>query len=95
MIENGLLDEVKVLYPNKELNALQTVGYKELFQYIDDIITFDEAISEIKKNTRRFAKRQGTWYRKDKDIEWFEYPISPEDVIDYIKLLIMENKNRG
>lgn len=95
MLENGLLDEVKILYPNKELNALQTVGYKELFQYLDNIITLDTAISEIKKNTRRFAKRQGTWHRRDKDIEWFEYPISLDDVIDHIKPLMVENKNRS
>tara|TARA_A100000171_G_C2140025_1_gene154325 strand:- start:5079 stop:5996 length:918 start_codon:yes stop_codon:yes gene_type:complete len=78
MMENGLLEEAKTLYPNKDLNALQTVGYRELFQYFDGTISKEEAISEIKKNTRRFAKRQGTWFRKNKAIEWFNYltPIS-------------------
>ena len=73
MIEEGLLDEAKKLYPFKDLNALQTVGYKELFHFFDGNWGLDFAISEIKKNTRRFAKRQGTWFRKDKEIKWFDY----------------------
>ncbi len=72
-IANGLIDEAKKVYPHKELNALQTVGYKELFNYFDGTWTLDFAISEIKKNTRRFAKRQLTWYRKNEDIIWFDY----------------------
>ena len=64
MLENGLIDEAQKLYPNKELNALQTVGYKELFSFFEEKITKDEAIQEIKKNTRRFAKRQLTWFKK-------------------------------
>lgn len=73
MMQNGLLDEAKKLYPNKHLNALQTVGYRELFNYFDGEFTLDFAISEIKKNTRRFAKRQVTWFKKDLDIHWFDY----------------------
>lgn len=73
MIANGLIEEAKKVYPHKELNALQTVGYKELFNYFDGTWTLDFAISEIKKNTRRFAKRQLTWYRKNEDIIWFDY----------------------
>ncbi|MCK5815582.1 MAG: tRNA (adenosine(37)-N6)-dimethylallyltransferase MiaA [Flavobacteriaceae bacterium] len=73
MMQNGLLEEAKALYPHKELNALQTVGYRELFSYFDGKIDLNFAISEIKKNTRRFAKRQGTWFRKDTEIEWFDY----------------------
>ena len=64
MMEDGLLEEVKALYPYKHLNALQTVGYKELFDYIDKKISLKTAIEEIKKNTRHFAKRQITWFNK-------------------------------
>ena len=73
MIENGLLEEAKSLHPNKQLNALQTVGYRELFSYFDNEITFDFAVSEIKKNTRRFAKRQLTWFKRNSDTIWFDY----------------------
>jgi len=73
MMEQGLLDEVKQLLKHKELNALQTVGYKELFLYLENKMTLEEAIEEIKKNTRRFAKRQLTWFRKDPEILWFDY----------------------
>ncbi len=85
MMENGLLSEAEVLYPQKNLNALQTVGYKELFRYFDGEITLDFAIAEIKKNTRRFAKRQGTWFRKDKEIMWFDFQEDTESIIQYIK----------
>ncbi len=73
MMENGLAEEAKKLFKYKNLNALQTVGYKELFKYFEGEYTLDFAIAEIKKNTRRFAKRQLTWYRKDKEILWFDY----------------------
>ena len=85
MISEGLLAEAKLLYPHKELNALQTVGYRELFAHIDGTTSLDEAISEIKKNTRRFAKRQGTWFRKNKKIEWFDFKTEPEEIVRYIK----------
>ncbi|MEH6406817.1 MAG: tRNA (adenosine(37)-N6)-dimethylallyltransferase MiaA, partial [Leeuwenhoekiella sp.] len=65
MLENGLMKEAQGLIEHKNLNALQTVGYRELFEYFDGLITKEKAIEEIKKNTRRFAKRQLTWYRKD------------------------------
>jgi tRNA dimethylallyltransferase len=73
MIENGLLEEAKILSPNKSLNALQTVGYRELFSYFDEDFTKEFAISEIKKNTRRFAKRQLTWFKRDENTLWFDY----------------------
>ncbi|KGL63676.1 tRNA (adenosine(37)-N6)-dimethylallyltransferase MiaA [Polaribacter sp. Hel1_85] len=73
MIENGLLEEAKKLHQYKDLNALKTVGYRELFSYFNGEFTKEFAISEIKKNTRRFAKRQGTWFRKDESILWFNY----------------------
>ncbi|WP_178988098.1 tRNA (adenosine(37)-N6)-dimethylallyltransferase MiaA [Winogradskyella schleiferi] len=84
MIENGLIDEVKSLSPYKHLNALNTVGYKELFQYLEGDWTLDFAISEIKKNTRRFAKRQLTWFRKDDAIKWFDFETDVEEIIQYI-----------
>ncbi|THD67792.1 tRNA (adenosine(37)-N6)-dimethylallyltransferase MiaA [Robertkochia marina] len=80
MMEAGLLEEAERLFPYRELNALQTVGYKELFEYMDGKATLEEAVSEIKKNTRRFAKRQLTWLRKDPDINWFEYDTDPQEV---------------
>lgn len=85
MIQNGLLDEAKNLFKYRDLNALQTVGYKELFKYFENEWTLDFAISEIKKNTRRFAKRQGTWFRRDTTIKWFDYKKSKEDIIKYIE----------
>ncbi|MDN3494001.1 tRNA (adenosine(37)-N6)-dimethylallyltransferase MiaA [Winogradskyella bathintestinalis] len=84
MIENGLLDEVKALLPYRNLNALNTVGYKELFQYFDGNWTLEFAISEIKKNTRRFAKRQLTWFRKDDSIRWFDFKTDVDEIITYI-----------
>ncbi|MDY7394226.1 tRNA (adenosine(37)-N6)-dimethylallyltransferase MiaA [Aureibaculum sp. 2210JD6-5] len=89
MIENGLLKEAKKLFKHKELNALQTVGYKELFKYFEEEYTLDFAIEEIKKNTRRFAKRQLTWYRKDEDILWFDYKEKPEKIVDSLNRLIV------
>ena len=73
MIDNGLIEEAKTLYAHKELNALQTVGYRELFSFFDGNFTKEFAISEIKKNSRRFAKRQLTWFKRDKNILWFDY----------------------
>ena len=72
MLENGLLIETQTLFPHKGLNALQTVGYRELFNFFEGKTSLDFAIEEIKKNTRRFAKRQYTWFHKNKDINWFE-----------------------
>ena len=80
MLENGLLEEAKKLEEHKTLNALQTVGYKELFSFFDETFTKDLAISEIKKNTRRFAKRQITWFKRDEKTLWFDY-LTKIDVI--------------
>lgn len=85
MINAGLVEEARTLYPQKQLNALQTVGYRELFSYFDGKISIEEAIEEIKKNTRRFAKRQGTWFRKNEAIQWFSHDSNPETIINYIK----------
>lgn len=84
MMENGLLDEAKSLYPHRYLNALQTVGYKELFQYIDGEISLEFAVSEIKKNTRRFAKRQLTWLNKEQDIHWFDFQTPHQQITDKV-----------
>ncbi len=84
MMEQGLLDEVKRLLPYRDLNALQTVGYHELFTYLDGKCSLEEALEKIKQNTRRFAKRQLTWFRKDTDITWFEPGQTPE-IIRYVE----------
>ncbi|MFO7720023.1 MAG: tRNA (adenosine(37)-N6)-dimethylallyltransferase MiaA [Gillisia sp.] len=93
MMAEGLLEEVKNLYPKRELNALNTVGYKELFAFLDGNFTLDEAIAEIKKNTRRFAKRQLTWFRKDKNIHWFDYKTSSEEIIAFVKAEIERTRD--
>lgn len=84
MMENGLLEEAKKLHSYKYLNALQTVGYRELFAYFDGEISLDFAVSEIKKNTRRFAKRQLTWFRKDENILWFDFKTDCKTIIEKI-----------
>lgn len=84
MIENGLVEEARALYPKRDFNALNTVGYKELFEYFEGKTDLETAISEIKKNTRRFAKRQLTWFRKDSEIQWFEFDEQPEKIIENI-----------
>jgi len=84
MMDAGLLNEVKKLYPHKKLNALQTVGYKELFEYIEAQSTLEFAVSEIKKNTRRFAKRQLTWLRKNNGILWIPYDGEPNQVLQMV-----------
>lgn len=86
MIDSGLLEEAKKLYPNKHLNALQTVGYRELFDYFDGKISLEFAIEEIKKNTRRFAKRQLTWFKRNPDIQWFDYQTPISEIVASIKL---------
>ena len=85
MIANGLLEEAKNLYENKNLNALQTVGYRELFSFFDGTISKEFAIEEIKKNTRRFAKRQLTWFKKDEQIHWFDYTSDISSIIKCIE----------
>lgn len=84
MLKNGLLDEAKNLYPNKDLNALQTVGYREFFNYFDTTFTKEFAIAEIKKNTRRFAKRQLTWFKRNTDTIWFDYLTDVESIFSTI-----------
>ena len=88
MIQDGLLEEVETLLGKQGLNALQTVGYKELFNYFNKEWPLDFAISEIKKNTRRFAKRQLTWYRKNESVKWFDYLTPVEEITTYINKTI-------
>ena len=91
MLTEGLLQEAKSLYPNKELNALQTVGYRELFSYFDKEFSLEFAIEEIKKNTRRFAKRQLTWFKRSENTQWFDYLSPVNDILTAIESL--KNKN--
>ena len=88
MMNEGLLEEAKNLYPNKALNALQTVGYRELFTYFDGDFTLPFAIEEIKKNTRRFSKRQLTWFKRNEVTKWFDYATDRKEIINYIENLL-------
>ena len=83
MMADGLLDEARALYPMRQMNALNTVGYKEMFAYIDGTWTLDEAVERIKGNTRRYARKQLTWYKKDEQIRWF-HPDDKKNIISYI-----------
>jgi tRNA dimethylallyltransferase len=85
MLNEGLLAEAEQLYPHKELNALQTVGYRELFRYFDGDDSLEFAVEEIKKNTRRFSKRQLTWFKRTENAKWFDYLSDRKEIIDYIK----------
>ena len=88
MRNEGLLDEAKALYPNKALNALQTVGYRELFSYFDGEFSLPLAIEEIKKNTRRFSKRQLTWFKRNESTKWFDYATDKKQIVDYIETIL-------
>ena len=83
MVASGLIDEALRMYNHRNLNALNTVGYKEMFEYLDGLTTLDEAIFKIQSNTRQYARKQLTWFRKDKDIHWF-HPNEIRKIIRYI-----------
>lgn len=83
MIEEGLIEEVRRVYPLRHLNSLQTVGYKELFRHFDGELTLDEAIELIQRNSRRYAKRQLTWFRRDEQIHWF-HPTQFDEILDLL-----------
>lgn len=85
MLNEGLLEEAQTLYPNKDLNALQTVGYRELFEHFDGTTTLDFAVEQIKMNTRRFAKRQITWFKRVENADWFDYLTDKKEIINKIK----------
>lgn len=84
MVREGLVEEARDLYPNRNLNALQTVGYRELFDYFDRKISLEFAIEEIKKNTRRFAKRQLTWFKRNESATWFDIGQS-EEIVNFVR----------
>ena len=88
MLNDGLLEEAETLYPNKDLNALQTVGYRELFDYFDGNTTLDFALEQIKMNTRRFAKRQITWFKRVENVKWFNYLVDKNEIIKAIKTFV-------
>lgn len=85
MLADGLEAEARAMLPYRHLNALQTVGYREMFDYFDGTTTFDEAVELIKRNSRRYAKRQLTWFRRDAEVRWFS-PDDIESMISYIDL---------
>jgi len=84
MIEEGLIEEAVSLYPFRHYNALNTVGYKELFGFIEDLYPLEDAIEKIKRNTRVYARKQLTWFRRDNSIKWF-HPDNEDDIFTYIK----------
>lgn len=83
MMNQGLIEEAKAVYPQKGLNALNTVGYKELFAYFDGDISLDDAILKIQSNTRQYMRKQVTWFKRDNQIKWFS-PTNIEEIINYI-----------
>lgn len=93
MINEGLVDEVKSLLPNQNLNALQTVGYRELFDYFNEKISLNEAIEQIKMNTRRFSKRQMTWFKRTENAIWFDFLCNRNDIIEAIDSQIVNHKS--
>lgn len=84
MMADGLLDEARSLLPQRHLNALNTVGYKEMFAYLDGTWTLDEAVERMKGNTRRYARKQLTWFKNDPEVKWYE-PDDKEHIINYIQ----------
>ena len=91
MIEMGIEEEARLLFKFRRLNALNSVGYREFFDYLDGKISREKAIELIKRNSRRYAKRQITWWGKDKDIKWF-HPGQVQDIVDYITYTIDAEK---
>jgi tRNA dimethylallyltransferase len=90
MMDEGLLNEARSVYPYKELNSLNTVGYKELFGYFDGDCSLEEAVDLIQRNTRKYARKQLTWFRRDPLIHWFE-PDQFEEVVNFIDLQLTKN----
>lgn len=90
MMEAGLLDEAKAVYPHRDLNSLNTVGYKELFSYLDGNCSLEEAVDLIQRNTRKYARKQLTWFRRDPEIKWFE-PEQIQEIIKYADQKLNEN----
>lgn len=87
MIDEGMIKEALSVYPKRTLNSLNTVGYKEMFEYLDGLTTLDEAIFKIQSNTRKYAQKQLTWYKKDDDLQWFN-PDNVEEILKYISTIV-------
>jgi len=88
MLKNGLEEEARLVYKYKGVNALNTVGYKEMFEYFEGKLTLENTVEEIKKNSRRFAKKQLTWFKKQEDINWFNYLTPFEKILSQVKYSI-------
>ena len=86
MIDDGMIEEAQRVYPKRTLNSLNTVGYKELFEYLDGLTTLDEAIFKIQSNTRRYARKQLTWYKRDTEMTWFS-PDNIEEILNYLSTI--------
>lgn len=91
MMDAGLLEEAKAVYPYRKLNSLNTVGYKELFSFLDGDCSLDEAIDLIQRNTRKYARKQLTWFRRDQQINWFE-PDQIQEIIEFVDSKLSENE---
>ncbi|MEG0039719.1 MAG: tRNA dimethylallyltransferase, partial [Bacteroides sp.] len=89
MMQEGLLEEARSVYPYRELNSLNTVGYKELFQYLDGNWELPFAIEKIKQNSRIYSRKQMTWFKRDEEIQWF-HPDQEKDILDYLQLKIQK-----
>lgn len=87
MIDEGMIKEALHVYPKRMLNSLNTVGYKEMFEYLDGLTTLDEAIFKIQSNTRKYARKQLTWYKKDDNLQWFN-PDNVEEILKYISTIV-------
>ncbi len=90
MLKQGLIEEARRVYPQKHLNSLNTVGYRELFDWFDGSVSKEEAIELIKRNSRRYARKQITWFRRDEQMKWFD-PNQKEEILDYITEQIKKN----
>lgn len=86
MIDDGMIEEAQCVYPKRMLNSLNTVGYKELFEYLDGLTTLEEAIFKIQSNTRRYARKQLTWYKRDAEMTWFS-PDNIEEILNYLSTI--------
>ena len=86
MIDDGMIEEAQRVYPKRMLNSLNTVGYKELFEYLDGLTTLDEAIFKIQSSTRRYARKQLTWYKRDTEMTWFS-PDNIEEILNYLSTI--------
>jgi tRNA dimethylallyltransferase len=91
MVDAGLLEEAKSVYSYRNLNSLNTVGYKELFSHLDGNCTLEEAVDLIQRNTRKYARKQLTWFRRDQQIKWFE-PDQIQGIIEYVDKKMNENE---